>query len=172
VSRGPGDFQRRVLWVLDNYRQRRKQIDWRWQGGGLDRPLESARYTLHNLAWEENIESYEWGLRIPVALLLRDLDCTRPELSRALRSLYRQEMVQLYSGSLRFFEEEGRAVKFASIRKAGWTWLNRQQSRSGKVGTYSGGAADSVSVVDRRPGWMRPIIRWPEPTIRLRRSHA
>ena len=133
MSRGPGTLQRRVLETLATYRRFGPALGWRWPGA-------RSRYSDANYADHGSIWAYERGWYIPVWMLLRDLECTRPELSRALKSLERQRLVYRLDGSLNGLIDRqlryGANAKFVCLTEEGEAWLKRQQLHSAEVGTY------------------------------------
>jgi hypothetical protein len=120
MSRGPGVFQRRVLECLAGYHRLRGHLGWTWPAW--------SRYSLGTYVWDEHdIERYEAGDFVPLWMLRRDLGCSKDELSRALRSLYRKNYVWIFTGDLHFPEERTRNgcnAKYARITDEGLAWLS------------------------------------------------
>ena len=99
---------------------------WKWPG--------ARRYSLASYAGDTDIRAYEAGRRVPVWMLLRDIGCSRADLSRALGGLKRQQMVLRFGSDL---DAPGlsRSCKFVCITSQGDTWLKSKQMRSGKIGS-------------------------------------
>jgi hypothetical protein len=127
MSRGLGAFQWRVLEALETYRRLGSALAWEWNRG--------SRYALANYASESSIHSYERGRYVPLWILRRDLNCTRADLSRALKALERRELAYGIDGELEVREGHYRNRKFACISDEGQAALKRQQVNCDDVGT-------------------------------------
>jgi hypothetical protein len=130
MSRGPGTLQRRVLETLATYARLGTALQWKWPGG--------RRYSLASYADADSIAGYERGRYVPVWILLRDLGCSRADLSRALKSLERKDLVRRSTGSLDSvgYPTFGKSCKFATITPEGEARLKSQQKQNVEVGTY------------------------------------
>jgi hypothetical protein len=124
MSRGPGQLQRRVLQTLADYERLGPALQWKWPG--------ARRYSLASYAGDTDIRAYEAGRRVPVWMLLRDIGCSRADLSRALGGLERQQMVLRFGGDLNA-PGLSRSCKFVCITSQGDTWLKSKQMQNGKV---------------------------------------
>jgi hypothetical protein len=129
MSRGPGPLQRRILQALGQYASLGKSLGWKWNSG---RPYAAANY-----ADDLSVQRHERGHYVHVWMLLRDLGCSKDELSRALKGLTRQGLASRLAGDLEVAESVfsiHKYCKFAAITEEGMAWLKRQQFQSGNVG--------------------------------------
>jgi len=114
LSRGPGALQVRTLAAMALYDRCRAGL-WQWQHDWLD--PDAAQ-----------IERLNSGEIIPLWVLRRDLECPAPALTKALRGLYRRDLVSLYGRDL---EGIGRMswpnAKYASVTGPGRHWLAKRQ---------------------------------------------